>query len=424
MKIWIVEATEPLPMVDHSYRQLRCGILATNLVARGHQVVWWSSTFDHMKKRHRFEGPRFFEVRPGLYLNLLHGPGYEKNICLGRVQHNRILGRSFERMAYHEPEPDLVLAAWPIPELAEKAVAYGRALNIPVIADIQDQWPEVYLGAFPPPIRKPVRWALAYEFRRARRVFRSATAIIAVSETYLKWALDYAGRSKGEMDKVYPLGYSILEVNKPIETQARHLQAKYGIRPNGMVATFIGMFGSSYDLETLIKAARVLEDKGISNVQIILVGDGDKGPRLRRMANGLQNVIFTGWVDQREMLALMGISSVGLAAYTNHALQSLPNKPFEYMAAGLPILSSLRGELEALIRDEQIGLQYQAGRADLLAEKMLWFAANPDSRHEMGRRGCKLFEQRFDAEVIYPQLIQQIEQFPLRLKREGVPYRP
>lgn len=176
-----------------------------------------------------------------------------------------------------------------------------------------------------------------------------------------------------------------------------------------MVVTFIGMFGASYDLETVINAARVLQVEGPPNIQIVLAGNGDDGPKLREMSHGLQNAVFTGWLDQTSILALMRLSSVGLAAYEKNSLQSLPNKPFEYMAAGLPILSSLRGELETLIRDEQIGLQYQAGDITSLVEKIRWLAANPDARREMGKRARRLFDERFSADVIYPRLVKHLE---------------
>ena len=79
------------------------------------------------------------------------------------------------------------------------------------------------------------------------------------------------------------------------------------------------------------------------------------------------------------------------------------------MAAGLPLLSSLRGELEDLIRIEQIGLQYQAGKANSLVEQIRWLVTHPAEREDMGLRARRLFEERFSAEVIYPRLVEHLE---------------
>ena len=57
MRIWLVIAYEPLPKVHGNVRLLRYGMLANNLSAQGHRVTWWTSNFDHVRKRHRFENP-------------------------------------------------------------------------------------------------------------------------------------------------------------------------------------------------------------------------------------------------------------------------------------------------------------------------------------------------------------------------------
>lgn len=412
MHVWIIEATEPLPTFDKNFRDLRCSTLAKELVSQGHEVTWWTSTFDHMRKRHRFDGPRSVELQSALRMNLMHGPGYRRNISLGRLLHHRALASAFEQGCQSEAKPDVLFACLPIPELAEKAAVYGRVQGVPVVVDVRDQWPNVYLMAFPARLRRLARLALLRECRRTQRTFRMATGITAVSETYLKWALNYAERAGRKTDGIFPLGYSTSTAGtqSEIETQAADMRVKYQIDPEALVVTFVGTFGASYDLETVIKAAGVLQEDGVLEIRIVLAGDGDGGPKLRAMSQRLQNVIFTGWLDQGSIVALMRLSSVGLAAYTKESLQSLPNKAFEYMAAGLPILSSLRGELETLIRAERIGLQYQPGDVPSLVEKIRWLAANRDARLEMGIRARKLFEERFNAEVIYPRLARHLEE--------------
>ena len=232
-----------------------------------------------------------------------------------------------------------------------------------------------------------------------------------MSRSYLDWGLRLAGRPERAGDGVFPLGYPRATASPAaIQAEAERLRRQHGIRAGGLVATFIGTFGASYDLDTLVSAASLLKSTGAADVQIVLAGMGDQAPRLHQLARGLDNVVFTGWLDQVSMLALMSISSVGLAAYRGKALQSLPNKPFEYMASGLPLLSSLRGELETMIRDERIGLQYGAGDAASLAERLRWLAANPEQVAEMGRRAGALFESNYCEEVIYPKLVGHLEQ--------------
>lgn len=407
MNIWLVQDGEPLPEIDPGNRDWRCAILAKTLVAQGHEVLWWASTFDHAQKRHRYNEARTVELTSGVKIRLLHGPGYKSNKSPKRFLHQRALARAFAQEMMGLSAPDIIVCGMPLPELAEQAIIYGRKCHVPVVIDVRDQWPDLYLTMFPRRLRRLARLVLAAEFRRIGRIFQSAAAILSVSDTYLNWALKHARRPRRSRDAVFALGYSPFEETS--ESDAVEFRLKYNIRPDSMVVTFVGIFGFSYDLETVVKAAKVLQEERVDNVQIFLVGDGDEGSRLREMASGVPNLICTGWLDQKSIRILLGLSSVGMAAYREDATQTLPNKPFEYMAAGLPLLSSLRGELEDLIRNEQIGLQYRARDVNSLVEKIKWLAANPEAGQVMGQRARVLFDERFCSDVIYPHLVNYLE---------------
>lgn len=127
MRTWIVEVGEPLP-IDEDDRPLRCGMLCERLVAAGHQVLWWASTFDHAHKRRRFDQSTTVTVTPGLTLRLLHGPGYRRNLSLRRLLNNRRVAAQFAREAAgRQAPPDLIFCSMPTPELAEKSIEFGRA---------------------------------------------------------------------------------------------------------------------------------------------------------------------------------------------------------------------------------------------------------------------------------------------------------
>ncbi len=403
-------------MLDGTYRELRCGTLADVLAARGHDVVWWSSTFDHNAKQHRSVKSRIFELRVGVTLMLLHGPGYPSNVGWQRIRHHRALARHFAREARAAgPLPDVIFTCWPIPELAEQAVLFGAARGIPVIVDVRDLWPDVYLQVVPRWLRPIGRLALVTEFRRAARVVSGARAITAVSAGYLQWAIDAAGRSVRETDGVFPLGYPIPPSAEGVDVA--RVRERWGVAPGELVATFAGMLGSSYDLETVIDAARQLHAAG-TPVRVLIAGDGDHARKLHDYARDLDNVRFTGWLGRDDVWALLSASDVGLASYCVDALQSLPNKPFEYMAAGLPIVSSLRGELAELIADHEIGIYYKAGDAADLASKLRLLAADSVCRARMSQRAKDLFVLMFSTDAIYPQLAARLE---LLARRPGSP---
>ena len=411
MRVWIVEIGEQISGIDGDVRDWRCGILAKTLAAKGHQVVLWASTFDHITKRHRFKSAQKCDLAPGLQVQFLHGPGYANNISMTRVLHHWVTARSFSREAATLPEPDLLFCSLPTIELAEQSIRYAQRRKIPVTIDIADLWPDIYLNVFPLWLRRTARMALAWEFQRVGRILRGANGLTGVSDSYLAWGLAHAGRSKGETDGVFPLGYALPDLATPqIEARASELRERLGLRTDALILTFTGSFGASYDLETVVAAGKELFSRGQSNVQYVLAGDGDKRGSLQLQAGTHSQVIFAGWLDRTSVVALLSISSVGLVTYTDTALQSLPNKPFEYMAAGLPLLSSLQGDLETMIGTDRIGLHYRAGDVQSLVEKTIWLAEHQEERVAMGQRARKLFEERFRAEIIYPRFMAHLEQ--------------
>jgi glycosyltransferase involved in cell wall biosynthesis len=117
---------------------------------------------------------------------------------------------------------------------------------------------------------------------------------------------------------------------------------------------------------------------------------------------------MTGWLDQKSIQALLALSSAGLVAYGRNATQTLPNKPFEYMCSGLPLLSSLSGELERLILSERIGLQYLAGSSESLLLKLKWLSTHTEERNMMSLRARNLYLRKFSSDIIYPEFTKYV----------------
>ncbi len=420
MHVWIVEIGESIPGIDAGAREWRCGMLSRSLIDRGHSVTWWASTFYHTQKRHRFDASCTVDMTPDLRIRFLHGPGYAQNRSLRRALHHRMLANEFAVEALDSQKPDIVFCCLPTLELADRAVQFGNATNVPVIIDIRDLWPDHFLTLVPGWARGLAKAALFTETRRASRLLRDAFGITAISEDFLKWGLQHARREQRECDGVFYMSYPPLSptLEAQISVRQEDLIKHYGLQPSDSLITFVGTFVSSFSLGTVIEAARGFYRSGQRNIRFMLVGSGDAGAYLRSQAAGLDNVIFTGWLDQLSITALLKLSVVGLAPYRDGASMSLPNKPFEYMAAELPLLSSLRGTLEDLIRKEQIGLQYQSEDATSLTEKILWLVEHPEERVAMGKRAGKLFEERFRADIVYSRLATHLE-WMVEIKRNA-----
>ena len=105
----------------------------------------------------------------------------------------------------------------------------------------------------------------------------------------------------------------------------------------------------------------------------------------------------------------MGRAKIGLMAYAKGAPQGYPNKLFEYMAAGIPIVSCLRAETERLLCDEDCGLTYQAQDSRGLAAAIASLARDESRRMRMAANCSRLFETRFRAEAICEAMIAHLQ---------------
>lgn len=401
LNVWIVEVSDFLPVLDAGQRLLRAGMLATALTNAGHHVHWWTSTFNHQRKRQRFDATTCVELNPRLTAHLLWGPGYKRNRSIARLRHNRTVAAGFASKAPAAlmiRRPDVVVAHFPTMETTDVAIRFARENGVPTLVDVRDQQPDFIVGATPRPLRPFARIALIPAFGRARRIFKGATGITGVSKSNVDWGLRKAMRKCSPFDACFPLGYPR---DVSVEDFDNRVLQGLHILPHQLVVTFVGTFVRTFDFGTVLDAATYLAERGILDIQIVLAGDGDQLSWVRARAAKLPNVALTGWCDQPTVARLLSVSHVGLAPYTRDARITLPNKPIEYMAAGLPLLTSLKGELEKLVADEQIGTNYEPGDSVGLTHALVSFLRNPSERGEMGARARKLFESRFTAETIY-----------------------
>ena len=421
VRIWLVEISDFLPKIDGDNRLYRAGMLAKAMVKAGHEVLWWSSTFNHQLRKQRFNISTTIEIEKNYRLRLLYGPGYGRSISFGRWRHNRAVARGFAREIAEIPInelPDLIYACLPTLEVSEQAVLFGVRHGIPVVVDIRDRWPDIYLSPLPRFLDPIVRTILKTEFSRVRRIFKKATAITGVSEKNLEWGLGLARRKADPKDKWFPLGFSVDSNGKSgmSKSNPKEIMNKYDIGSDPFVVTFVGTFSAAFNLKTVINVAQNLSEAGDSRIKFVIVGDGVQTSSLRKLLIGIKNIVLTGWLDKSSIDEILKVSYVGLAPYSCGGLITLPNKPFEYMAASLPILSSLEGELQTIIEQENVGLQYNGSDPTDLKDKIMWFLSHPEETDAMGQRAKALFEKKYNADIVYANLVKHLE----KIANEGV----
>lgn len=405
MRIWVINVGEPMAVDPGSERLLRMSLVAQKLGDLGHDVLWWSSTFDHNYKRQRFDRDTVVPLNDRLVLHFLHASAYSANISLRRLINHHQLARGFERnadAAEKVARPDVIFVTVPTVELAAAAARYGRQRSIPVIVDVRDLHPDIYLSLVPAWARPLARVALFRMYRELRTALRLASAVVAIAPSFLAWALRHAGRPATARDAVYPLAYPSLSASPEAVSAGADDLRGMGVRADRKIVWYVGTFNRWIDLETPIEAARMLANAGRDDVQLVISGSGDFDPEWRRLAASLPNVVFTGWIGVPHIVHMRGIAWVGLAPYRSGFL-TVGNKLFEYMAGGLPILLSIEGDARSIIDRHNCGLTYESGNPETLIRAI--DAMTADGVHQrMSTNSLRAYREHYSAEKVYGEM--------------------
>lgn len=407
MNIWLLTIGEPVPTGPGSRDRLhRTGSFARFLASRGHHVVWWTSAFDHFRKKHLVPDDAVIVEPCGLRIRLLRGCGYRRNVSVARFVDHAQVARKFSRLSPEEEKPDVVVAALPTVEMCLAAVAYGERWGVPVVIDLRDMWPDIFTEAVPAVLKPLARTLLKPLFNQARRACGSATALIGITEDFVDWGLERAGRSRSGFDRAFPFTYNA-EPGDPAELRAAEaFWDAHGVQANAseLVICYFGNVGRQLDLAHAVEAAGRLWASG-KPIRFVLCGEGERLEEYRRGAATLPNVVLPGWVNRAQILTLMQRSSVGLDPLPHRYdyLASINNKAVEYLSAGLPVISSPQsGMLCGILKRWECGLSYASRDAGSLAACLIRLEQDREELRRFGVNALSLFREEFSADVVYP----------------------
>lgn len=405
MTIWLIKDGENLPL-QHKTRPMRTGMLAAELARRGHAVVWWSSGFSHQRKEFVKTADWSGEVAPNLTLRLLHAGRYTRNISLQRYVHHYRLAQRFAAAAAQAPTPDLIVTAFPQIDISRQAVIYGATHGVPVVVDVRDLWPDVHVDKSPRLLRPLARLATHRDLKKTQRLLRDATAVVATSTGYLAWAQRHGKRQPSWRDRVVYPGYPPQDTRN--SAVSPRLQDIINRVAGKTVFTFVGSFGHSYELDLICAVAAQASASKLDDVHFVLAGDGEQYAKVAAAAAQLRNVTLTGWLDREEIGAVLRMSHVGLVACSS-VRDTMPNKPFEYMSAGLPIVSSLEGEMAEIIARYHIGFTYPAGDASALLHLVRNLTGDATLRKQMSDNSRRVFNDVFSSDRIIKDYADHLE---------------
>ena len=402
MKIWIVSDGEPLPIDGTDIRLRRMGNLSNILSKRGHEVIWFSSNFEHYTKKFRSNSDEEVYINDKYKLVLLSTRGYQKNVSLDRYLHFKTLANKFSDLSKKLDKPDVIVSTMAPIEVAKEIKKYSINNNVNYIIDVRDLWPDIYYEVTPKFIHFAVKFLISKTKKDLSLVLKNSSGIVAVTEKFLDYGLEIANIKKRSSDKVFHTAYPSYKVNDSFE----HYWKKYGLEKENFIVSFVGNFGKQFDLETLFSTIDKFED---SKIKFVLCGVGEKYEHFLNKYKDNSNVILPGWIGKDEISTLLTNSDIGIAPYINskNYKLNLPNKFGEYLSSNLPILVSVSGMMENLLNQFECGYRYNDEKD--LYNKIIFLFNNEDSLIKQKNNAAKLYKEQFKADTVYNDFANYLE---------------
>ena len=289
------------------------------------------------------------------------------------------------------PAPDVVFATHTPLTIGLAGLTLGQYFKVPFVFEVRDLWPEalVNVGALKNPL------AILWLERMAKKIYTGAKHIVALSPG-MKEGIVRAGVPTGKVT-VIPNASDLELFGPDVDGSVERQRLGLGDR---FAAIYFGAMGLANGLEYVIEAARILAERGNNKIVFVLHGSGGKRAELEKMASEyeLTNVIFSDLVPDKEQLArIVAGCDVCMTIYRaakEHAWS--PNKMFDALAAGKPVLINVPGWLGETIENNNCGKCLDANRPKMLADTLEELAADRELCRRMGKNARELAEREFD----------------------------
>jgi glycosyltransferase involved in cell wall biosynthesis len=309
------------------------------------------------------------------------------------------LGRTLPKLIVDSGKPDVVIGSSPhlLTPFAAYRVAHG--FRVPFVMEVRDLWPQsiVDMGGLTTghPITRALQALERFLYHRAERII-----------SLFPQAHEYMSRCGVPHEKIVwiPNGVDLSRFDAP---------SVKGTPGESFRIAYLGAHGRANALDVLIRAAKIVEERGYPEIRFILMGAGPEKPRLMALARelGLVNLEFRKPVPRSEVPDVLHEADATVCVLHDIPLYRYGisvNKLFDYLAAGKPLI--LAGSpSNNLVEEADCGLTCPSGNPHALAGSVIQlYQMAPEEREAMGRRGRHYVEKLHDMTKLAERLEQTL----------------
>lgn len=278
--------------------------------------------------------------------------------------------------------------------------------SVPMVFEVRDLWPEAprELGV----LTNPALLWLAEGLER--ETYRRARHVVALSPGMRDGVI--AAGVPPEQVTMIPNACDLTLFHPGVDGRAMREKLGLGER---VAFLYFGTMGPANGLGFVLDGAAELQRRGETRAVFVLHGDGKERPMLeaRKNAENLENVIFSEPLEGKSKVAeLVAAADVGMTIYKNLPVlyTCSPNKMFDTLAAGRPVLTNMPGWLGELVEDAGCGVFVRPDDSADFADQVQSLLARRQELPAMGLRARALAEKEFSRDVVAAQLLRLLEE--------------
>lgn len=371
MNIWIInQYAIPLEKAGGT----RHATIAKYLAELGYQTTIFASDphvlidKDKLYVDTKYNGYNFRYIKTPKYKNVIE-----------RFYSMIVFKRNVVKAAIGLLKPDVIIGSTVHLHGADAGRVLAKKLNVPFVFEIRDIWPQTLVDIGAMSKLNPVYWYLR---KIELKLLKSADKII----TLFPGANLYLANNRVENDRTLYLPNGIDVDLYPSNNSTNE-------KPSNFTAMFFGAHGPANGLDTVVKAAHILQTKNKSKIKIKMIGDGVIKPSLMKLASDLElsNIEFISSLPKLEIFKVALDADCFIFHLKYMKVLDLygisPNKLFDYLMLKKPVIFACKSFNDP-VSESKAGLSIEPENPEMMADALIELSEMPESvRIKMGVNG-------------------------------------
>lgn len=369
--------------------------IARKLIEKGHHVTMLTSSdrYTENTKRQEIDGINVIYIKESYDQRM--------NVVRRLIAFTNFMLKA-TIIAFKQKDIDLVIATSTPLTIGFPALVLKKIKKVPYVFEVRDLWPEVPIqmgGLKNPLLRRLARW-----FEKS--IYKNAVHVVALSPGMQEGVIQYIPKERTSM---------IPNMSKKDEFWPREknleLAKQLGLDSPKLRAIHFGSLGLANGAMTIIESARELKDN--TGIEFIFIGGGSTERELVEACERYQlnNVKFLGKFSMRETSEIVNICDISLVSFADIPIlyTNSPNKLFDSLSAGKPVIVNSAGWTKDLVERYNCGYYVNPSKPNELADKLIHLDKHPELIRTMGEHARQLALTKFDKSILCEKFVEVIE---------------